>query len=232
STLRVQTLDTFARPIVERGDLAELNRIRRTGFGARRLQAAFQSIVAERAFVSFAVGNVHLDHTKRAGGHAVTAAVADILLNHHGVELGAKKRAGGTRFEAGSGRAVLADIAHHQPVALEWRQLGGAIAVGVLEFFDKTDVPPRGCRECAGVIVTISGELEFFRRQFVPFFARYFAGFAADAECGVGKKTIAAARLDPSSSSQLRFLRNDTGQQRFGIFAGPRLNAHVRETPC
>ena len=81
--------------------LAELDRVGRARFGAGRLEAALQPVIAERAFVRLAVLEAEIDDAERAGRHAIAAAVADVLLHDDGVELGAEERAGRAGFQAG-----------------------------------------------------------------------------------------------------------------------------------
>ena len=54
---------------------------------------------------------------------------------------------------------------------------------------DKHHVPPRGCAEVAGVVVGISRPNEAVIGHLVPFFARDFASFAADAHSRIGEET-------------------------------------------
>jgi hypothetical protein len=54
--------------------------------------------------------------------------------------------------------------------------------------FKEHDVPPRRCAEVASVVVGISGPDKSVVRHLIPFFARDFASFAADANARVGKK--------------------------------------------
>src|SRR5579875_691315 len=81
---------------LELGDLAKLNRFRGAGFGAGRLQAVFQAIIAKRAFVGPAISQFQVvarDDAKGAGDDAISAAVADILLDVDRIKLGADDRA-------------------------------------------------------------------------------------------------------------------------------------------
>ena len=48
---RVELVDAPAGDLVELRDGAELNRVRRTGLGARRLEVGLLAVVAERALV-------------------------------------------------------------------------------------------------------------------------------------------------------------------------------------
>src|SRR3546814_6126778 len=76
-------------------------------------------LVAERALMRLAVELIHGHDAEGAGRYAIAAAVADVLLHDHGVELGAENRAGRAGFQTGRGVAVLAHVAHHQPARSE-----------------------------------------------------------------------------------------------------------------
>src|SRR5207237_7407742 len=130
---------TTARTLVELIQRTELNRVRRTGLGARRLQPALQPVVAQRAFVRLAVVDVQLDDAERTRRNTVPAAVADVLLDHHSTELRSKQGPSRARFQAAGASAVFAYIAHHQPVALERLHLCYSYAAVVCELFDKAD---------------------------------------------------------------------------------------------
>src|SRR5207253_4496066 len=56
-----------------------------------------------------------VEHAERTRGHAVAAAVADVLLDDDRSELGSEQRSGRTDVETAGVRAVLADVARHQP---------------------------------------------------------------------------------------------------------------------
>src|SRR5205085_10145065 len=88
-------------------DRAELDRVGRTRLGAGRLQPILKPVVAQRTLVGLAISRADLDDTVRAGRHAVAAAVANVLLDDHGVELGADDRPGRTRLHAAGVDAVL-----------------------------------------------------------------------------------------------------------------------------
>ena len=49
-------------------------------------------------------------------------------------------------------------------------------------------MPPGRCAKVAGVVVGISRPRESVIRYLIPFFARDFTSFAADANTGVGEK--------------------------------------------
>src|SRR6185369_2165763 len=87
----------------------------RAGLRAGRLEADLEPVVAERALLGDVGDRVDLDHAERTGRDAVAAAVADVGLDHHRVELRPDNRAGRADLEAASLDAVFADVAHHQP---------------------------------------------------------------------------------------------------------------------
>ena len=87
-----------------------------------------------------------VEHAERTGGHAIPAAVADVLLHDDGAELRAKKRAGRTHVETPRVRAVLAHIARHQPaqrLRVELRGVAAAVDLQRLTLLDEGDVTPR-----------------------------------------------------------------------------------------
>src|SRR5690606_37903988 len=128
----------------ELGNGPERDRAGRAGLGAGRLQPVALPVVAERALVGEPVpGLAATDHAERAGGHAVAAAVADILLNIDVAILVGDERTRRTGLLARGGRAVLADIAVEEPPYLAIRQ--GLLGEG--------HVPPRRRREVDGVVV-------------------------------------------------------------------------------
>ncbi len=112
---RLQRVDPSRGPGPQLVQRPELDRLGRAGGGARRLQPAPQPVVAHGAFPGPPVPLALVDHPERAGGDAVAAAVADVLLHHHGAELGAHQRPGGAHLQAGGRRAVLAHVGAHQP---------------------------------------------------------------------------------------------------------------------
>ena len=89
-----------------------------TGLGAGGFLAGAEPVVAHGALERPAVVGALLDDAVRAGRHAVAAAVADVLLDDDGAELGAEQRSGRADVEAGGVRAVLAHVRGHQPAQL------------------------------------------------------------------------------------------------------------------
>src|SRR5207248_6774367 len=84
----VQRGHALARPLPQLVHRPELDRLRRAGHRARRLQAAPLTVVAERALERPAVAGTALDHAERARRDAVAAAVAHVLLHDDRAELG------------------------------------------------------------------------------------------------------------------------------------------------
>ncbi len=83
-------------PLAQLLNVAELDRCRRAGLGARRCHVVLQAVVAERALVGragleVAIDGRPVDHAERTGGHAVAAAVADVLLDIDGAEFRANE---------------------------------------------------------------------------------------------------------------------------------------------
>src|SRR5919204_325446 len=97
------------RPLAKLLHLPELDRVRRAGLGAGRLEAVSEAVVAEGALPHPAIALALLEHAEGTRGHAVAAAVADVLLHDHRSVLGAEQGPGGAHLEAGRLGAVLAD---------------------------------------------------------------------------------------------------------------------------
>src|SRR5439155_4059055 len=102
---------------------AELERCRRARLGAGSRHVVFEAVVAERALMrrprlELAVLGCAVDDPEGTGRHAETTAVADVLLDVDGVELGPDQGPGGAGLEAGRVGAVLADVRHHQPALI------------------------------------------------------------------------------------------------------------------
>src|SRR4051794_41535871 len=117
---------------------AELDRVGGARLRAGGLLVAVQAVVAERALPHAPVLLAAVEDAERAGGDAVAAAVADVLLHDDRAELRPEQGAGGADLQAGGVRAVLADVRAHQPpeVALLLgryaRVAGQALARGLL----------------------------------------------------------------------------------------------------
>src|SRR5205823_6197622 len=105
-TRLLQCADTLARAVAQVAELAELDRVRRACLCARRLLVVLEAVVAERALPDPAVLLTLVEDPEGTGGHAVAAAVADVLLDDDGVELRPEQRPGGADLEAGGVGAV------------------------------------------------------------------------------------------------------------------------------
>src|ERR1700733_339475 len=163
-------------------DGSKLDRFRRAGFGAGRLQAALQPVVTEGAFLSCVRDWIDVNHTKGAGPDTVPAAVAGIRLDDNGIELSADNRTRGADLEAPGVDAVLANIAHQEPAAV-------LPAFG--ELLDELDMAPMDTVQPARVVVAVAAQCvqtAVSAGKLIPLFAGDFAVFAADADCGVGEK--------------------------------------------
>src|SRR3954454_15470663 len=95
-------------PLAQLVQRAELDRVGRARLGARRLRPDPEPVVAERALPGAAVVLPLVDDAVGAGGDAVAAAVADVLLHDHGVELRPEQGSGRTDVETCGVGAVLA----------------------------------------------------------------------------------------------------------------------------
>jgi hypothetical protein len=77
------------------------------------------AIVTEGAFESAAgIGQrlrPAINHAKGTGNNTVTAAVADIVLDEHGADLGADDRTGRAGLETAGFFAMLADVREKNP---------------------------------------------------------------------------------------------------------------------
>src|SRR5439155_11712768 len=177
----------------------------------RRLVPALEPVVAERALPDAPVlllaqleaedlrwrvarlpGDVPLvEHAEGARRHAVAAAVADVLLNDDGVELGAEERAGRADIEAGGVGAVLADVRAHQPA----QRIHLAVATQRLLLLDEGDVAPGVRAELGGVVVRLAGPDHAVLGDEVPLLTGDLAGLAADADRRVREEADALLRL-------------------------------------
>src|SRR5438874_4199231 len=179
--LRLELVDALVCARAQLGDRPELDRVRGARLRARGLEADLEPVVAERALLGRARYRIDVDHAERTRGDAGPTSVADVGLDHDGVELGADDRAGRAHLQASRLDAVLAHVAHHQPAAV----------VRTLELLDEADVPPVDAVQLAGVVVAVAGELPdpaVLGRELVPFLARDLARLAADANRGVGEE--------------------------------------------
>src|SRR5207237_8773049 len=113
--LRVQGAHSVGRYPTHFVERSELDRLGRTGRGASRLQVVLQPVVTEGALLGGSGVAIEADHAVGAGGDAVAAAVANVLLDIDGVELGADDGVGRADLEAAGVGAMLANVAHHRP---------------------------------------------------------------------------------------------------------------------
>ena len=131
------------------------------------------------------------DHAERTGGDAVAAAVADVVLDHDGAELGPEDRPCRADVEATGVRAVLADVRLHQPAEVV---LAALDRIGRL-LLHEGDVPPGVCVQLAGVVVGVSRPGEPVLGHEVPLLAGHFARLAADADGRVREEAQPRLRL-------------------------------------
>ena len=201
---------------------AELDRLRRARLGACRLEPVLEPVVAERALVHAAVAaDLALrDHAEGTRGDAVAAPVADVVLDHDRSKLGTRDRTCRADVEAARVRAVLADIAGHQP------------AEAVVDLLlDERDVPPCVRAQLAGVVVGVAAPHEAVLRHEVPLLARDLARLAADAHARVGEEadpwldlqavgglpvTVAHRRTPPRSPGRRRPARAASAREAGG----------------
>src|ERR1700744_1142380 len=99
----------------------------------------------------FAIQRADVENPDRASRHAVAASITDILLHHYRIELCSKQSPGRACFQTGRIVAMFADIAHHQPAALEWKSVVGAHIL-----FNKPNMPPRAGGKRTGVVVALA----------------------------------------------------------------------------
>jgi len=93
---------------------------------------------------------VDVDDAEWARPDAISAAITDVGLDDHGVELGADDGAGRTDFEATRLDAMFAHITHHQPAA------DGTIFAKLL---DERDMAPVDAIQASRVVIAIATEL-------------------------------------------------------------------------
>src|SRR5690606_16723776 len=110
---RVQLPYPVRRALPQLLQRAELDGLGGAGLGAGRFHAGAEPVVAQGALPGASVLGPPLDDPVRAGGHAVAAAVADVLLHDDGAELGTEQRARRAHVEAGGVGAVLAHVGRH-----------------------------------------------------------------------------------------------------------------------
>jgi hypothetical protein len=108
-------LHTGLGALAELDQVSELDRLGWAGLNPGRLPIVLEPVIAQGALPGSPVVLATLDDPKRAGGDAVAGAVADILLDDDGAELGAEQASGRTDLKAGGIGAVFADVGGHQP---------------------------------------------------------------------------------------------------------------------
>src|SRR5687767_8045012 len=182
------------RPLPQLVQRAELNRCGRARLRARGRLSVQQAVVAERALPHPTVALALVDDAERAGGHAVAAAIADVLLHDDGAELGAEQRPGGAHLQAACPRAVLAHVGGHEPphaaaLCPEYR-LSGIRTAGTRDkpLLHEGHVPPGVGAQRPGVVVRLAGERQAVDGHVVPLLARHLARLAPDADRGVGEE--------------------------------------------
>src|SRR5207248_4119866 len=74
-----------------------------------------EPVVAEGALPHSPIVLALVEDAERTGGDAIAAAIAYVLLNDHGPELGPEQRTRGADVQTGSVGAVLAHVGGHQP---------------------------------------------------------------------------------------------------------------------
>src|SRR5260221_9885805 len=84
---RVQRVDAGGGPVAQLVERTELDGLRRTRLRTGGLHPVLDAVVTERALPYPSVFLALVDHAERAGGDAVPAPVADVLLHHHRAEL-------------------------------------------------------------------------------------------------------------------------------------------------
>jgi hypothetical protein len=80
-----------------------------------RLQAHLLAVIAEGAFENATIVVVAFDHAERASDYAISASVANVRLKEYAAKFRADQGAGGTRFQASSDLAMLANVGGKSP---------------------------------------------------------------------------------------------------------------------
>ncbi len=138
------------------------------------------------------IGIAQLRHAEGTGGNAVTTAIADIILNDHGVEPCANDRSCRAGIEAGGVDAVLANVTEHQPGSLGGsghEEVGKSVPRRRGRLFHERNVTPGRRSQIRRIVIAKSRQAEAavgaIGGELVPLLARYLTGLAADAERGV-----------------------------------------------
>src|SRR5436190_1026479 len=85
---------------------------------------------------------------------------------------------------------MLTDVGQENPperILVQRHRTGDLISFRAV-LFEKHHMSPCGCSEVTCIIVGISRPSESIIRHFVPFFARYLASFASDADCWISEE--------------------------------------------
>src|SRR6476646_12107685 len=140
-TARFQHFKSYFGFFPEGIELAEFDRLRRTGFGARRLQSCALPVRAESTFECTAVGFILFHHAKGTTHNTIGTAVTYVRLNEDRPKLHAHDCAGGACFQAACHFAMLADVGREAPCRqLVWRV---AASTGFRLILYKLYVTPR-----------------------------------------------------------------------------------------
>src|SRR5437899_6450526 len=111
----LQRLDALVRLGNQLVTEAELDGVGGARLGAGGPEAVVDAVVAEGALLRGARLLVERHDAERARGHAVTAAIADVLVDVDRAELGPVDGARRAGVQAARLSAVLADVRHEQP---------------------------------------------------------------------------------------------------------------------
>src|SRR5258706_5490941 len=156
---------------------AKVQTARRTRLDARRFEPLTHAIGAQGALENAIVLRIHLRNVEGASRDAIAAADAIGLLEiDDAIGILHDGAVRGTRSEAARLRTVHALVFAHQP---------HESAVFAFVFVEEDQVPIIPARLWHGLIGIV--EDGFAEGQVVPLHARDFAGFAADACCGVNE---------------------------------------------
>src|SRR5699024_6020364 len=229
----VQIRQTSVSTLPEFVEVAELDGFGGAGLGTGRFHAVTDPVVAQGALPGPSVLLPAVDDAVRAGGDAVPAAVADVLLDHDGLELGVEKGPGRTHVHTCGVGAAFTHVRGHEPAELttflgrgrgsgqferRHAEVNGLTATQTcflvaerLTLLDEGDVPPTVGVEPPGVVEGHAGEVQAVLGNKVPFLAGDLTGLTADTHTRVGEEpealgtssTIAAHSHVPSSHTGL-----------------------------
>src|SRR5207248_2610953 len=111
------------RPSMKVVQISKHDRFRGAGLRARRGHVILQTVITERAFPRESVIFPAVNDAEWARGDAIPAAIADVRLHKHRIELGPHDCACRARFEAPRAFAVLQTsdiISHEKSAAASW----------------------------------------------------------------------------------------------------------------